>query len=305
MRHELSGESYQSRVSRSRQESQILNKEGDRLYILQLQGFIFFGTANNLLIQLRARINDPDREKPQFIVLDFQRVTGLDSTGMLSFTRMKQLAGDHGFTLLLTAPNDRVLHQLQQGELGDDGHLVRVFHSLDQGVGWCEHHLLAEAEVEMDEVPPPLAQQLREILDSEGDAQDREEQLRALLAHLQKIDVEAGQVLITMGDKPDDLYFVESCQVTAQLTRPGRPPVRLETTGSGSVIGEIGFYLGQARTADVIIDAPGTIYRLSLQDLQQLEETDPEAASILHQIIVHFLAERVIHLTNTVQALER
>ncbi|MFN2140168.1 MAG: hypothetical protein ACK2U5_06790, partial [Candidatus Promineifilaceae bacterium] len=59
------------------------------------------------------------------------------------------------------------------------------------------------------------------------------------------------------------------------------------------------------RTADVVIDRPGTIYRLSLEDLQRLEETDPEAASLLHQIVVHLLAERLIHLTNTVQALER
>jgi SulP family sulfate permease len=321
VRHELSGESYKSRVSRSRRQAQILQQEGDRLYILQLQGFIFFGTANNLLNQLRARILDPSRRKPDYMALDFQRVTGLDSTGLLSFTRMKQLAEDHGFTLIFTAPNERVLNQLEQGGLGADAqkssgdpgeHLVLIFHSLEQGVEWCENRLLAGEDAGADGTPggeaPPLAQQLQEILSSGIHMQKgawRDASLQSLIDHLEKIDVAGGDLLIKMGDEADNLYFVESCQVTAQLPRPGQPPVRLQTTGSGNVIGEIGFYLGQGRTADVVIDRPGTIYRLSLEDLQRLEETDPEAASLLHQIVVHLLAERLIHLTNTVQALER
>jgi SulP family sulfate permease len=323
VRHELSGESYQSRVSRSRRQAQILQQEGDRLFILQLQGFIFFGTANNLLNELRARIHDPGRQAPDYVILDFKRVSGLDSTGMLSFTRMKQLAEDHGFTLVFTTSNERVSYQLEQGGLGDDTrrfqgmknvgpadsgrHLVRIFHSLDQGVEWCEDRLLAGAGAGADDVPP-LALQLQEILSSGSYAQEETHHaspLQALMGYLEKIDVNGGEVLITMGDQPDALYFVESCQVTAQLASPGRPPVRLQTMGGGNVIGEIGFYLGQKRTADVIADQPGTIYRLSLADLQHLEESDPEATAALHQIIVHLLAERVIHLTNTVQALER
>jgi CRP-like cAMP-binding protein len=119
------------------------------------------------------------------------------------------------------------------------------------------------------------------------------------------MDVEAGQILMRTGDGAEDLFFIESGQVTAQLSRPGRAPIRLETTGSGNVVGEIGFYLGQARTADVISDERGTVYRLSLERLKDLESTNPEVASVLHQAVVHLLAERVVRLTHTVQALER
>jgi len=108
-----------------------------------------------------------------------------------------------------------------------------------------------------------------------------------------------------MGDVPDDMYFVESGQVTSQIAREGEAPLRLETIGSGSVLGEIGFYLRRARTADVISDQPGVLYRITLADLQQLEQEAPQLASELHQVIVHLLAERVINLTNSVRALER
>jgi SulP family sulfate permease len=163
VRHELSGESYQSRVIRQRRQEQILARQGSRLYILQLQGFIFFGTANNLLNQIRRRINDPEREKPAFVVLDFQRVAGLDSTAMLSFTRMKQLAEKEGFTLVFTQPNERVSGQLAQSDVVD-GDVVQVFESLDMAVESCENLILEYEAVELDEAPPTLARQLAEIL---------------------------------------------------------------------------------------------------------------------------------------------
>jgi SulP family sulfate permease len=276
---------------------------------LQLQGFIFFGTANNLLNQIRESVNDPGREKPDFVVLDFQRVAGLDSTAMLSFTRMKQVAEKEGFTLVFSRPNERVLGQLQQSDLVDDA-VVRIFESLDQALESCENLILDEAVVELDEAPPLLADQLLELLSSgigavrESPSQS-EPPLQDLLDNLEKLDVDAGQVLVRMGDRAEDLFFIESGQVTAQLTRPGRPSIRLETMGSGSVIGEIGFYLGLERTADVVSDKPGTVYRLSLEELKDLEKTNPEAASVLHQVVIHLLAARVVRLTQTVQALER
>ncbi len=306
VRHELSGGSYQSRVTRPRVHGQALAALGERLYILQLQGFIFFGTANNLLNQLRARIQDPQQEKPQAIVLDFQRVTGLDSTAMLSFTRMKQMAENEEITLAITSPNARVLSQLEQGGLADEGETVRFFESLDQGVEVCENQLLAWAQIDKDEAPSSLVNQLQEILAAGADAAAGEHAvLQDLLQHMTLVEVEAEQLLMAEGQEANDVYFVDSGLVTAQICRPGQAPIRLETSGTGSVIGEIGFYLGQARTADVIADTPGRVYRLSTADLQKLEETNPEAASLLHQIIVHLLADRVIRLTNAVKALER
>jgi SulP family sulfate permease len=74
---------------------------------------------------------------------------------------------------------------------------------------------------------------------------------------------------------------------------------------NGRVVGEIGFYLGQDRTASIVADEASTLYRLSRQDLQRIEREDPEVAAILHRIIVHLLAERVTHLIKTVNALQQ
>ena len=106
-------------------------------------------------------------------------------------------------------------------------------------------------------------------------------------------------------DAPDNIYFVESGQVTAQLEFPGKPPVRLETMKTGRVIGELGFYLGQKRTAAVVADEPSTVYLLSAQNLSNMEQKAPDVASYFHHLIVQLLAERTTHLIRTVAALEK
>jgi SulP family sulfate permease len=73
----------------------------------------------------------------------------------------------------------------------------------------------------------------------------------------------------------------------------------------GGVLGEIGFYLGYERTATAIVDVPSRIYRLSRENLERMEEENPRAAGTMHQLIVYLLSERVAHLVQTVNALER
>ena len=92
------------------------------------------------------------------------------------------------------------------------------------------------------------------------------------------------------GDPPGELFFIESGQVTVQLEYLDRNPFRLGTRGAGEVVGEIGFYLNQPRTAAVITNEPSTIQRLSWKTLKEMEKKDPEVANLFHQGITLLLA---------------
>jgi len=132
-----------------------------------------------------------------------------------------------------------------------------------------------------------------------------ETRLNELFNYLEKREVQTGDHLIHQTDAPDNLYFVESGQVTAQLEHSGQSAVRLETMRSGRVVGELGFYLGQKRTAAVITDEPSVVYLLIAEQLAEMEKNSPEAASYFHQLIIQLLAERTTHLIRTIAALEK
>lgn len=50
------------------------------------------------------------------------------------------------------------------------------------------------------------------------------------------------------------------------------PPLRVAKSGSGTIIGEIGFYLNTKRTASVIAENDCSVYRLTQVHLKKLEE---------------------------------
>jgi SulP family sulfate permease len=303
--------SYQSRVKRCRSHRKLLNEKGEEIHILQLQGFIFFGTASHLLSQMRKEIQRMNPLQLRFAVLDFERVTGLDSTAMLSFSKMIQLAKERRIVLVFTNPliacdaldprNSvaRFFSQLKDIEKKDKEETVRIFSRIDYGLEWCENQILLQAGEKFMNDREGLHTLFRPLFP------DDPINLENIFKYFQKAEVDSGFCLMKEGDPPGDLFFVESGQITAQLSSPDNPPFRLETIGGGGVVGEIGFYLNQPRTATVIANEPSTIYRLSRQRLKQMERNDPDAAHLFHQSIIRILSERLTFLTGTVNALLR
>jgi SulP family sulfate permease len=210
---------------------------------------------------------------------------------------MQQIAESEGFTLFYAGPSAQVRRQLEHGAAGEGQDAVRFTSSLEIGVELCENQILHEAGVVVEEKPPSLSEQLSEIFPDV-------DFLPEILSYFAEMEVGAGYHLIKQGAPSQDLFFVQEGQVTAVLDLGEGDQVRLQTMGGG-VVGEIGFYLGYQRTATVVVDVPSRIYRLSRESLQTMEEENPKAAANLHRLVVHLLSERVAHLVQTVNALER
>jgi CRP-like cAMP-binding protein len=71
--------------------------------------------------------------------------------------------------------------------------------------------------------------------------------------------------------------------------------VRLRQMLSGAVIGEISLYRGGGAAADVIAETDCVLWHLALDDIERLEETDPEVAAAVHRFAATILAERLVH----------
>jgi sulfate permease, SulP family len=296
VKHALSGADYRSRVNRGRRERRYLQAHGEKLFILQLQGYIFFGTANAALERIEARLAVPP--PVTYVILDFRQVTGLDATALLGFAKLVQLAERAAFTLVVTDLSATVSQHLERSRLQEaGGERLRVFGTLDEAVESCETALLAASE-QARGPPPSFEERLTAFLGG-GPQPSR------MLAFFERLEVMPGHALMQQGDAPDVLYFVESGQVTARLEGEEHAPVRLETMRGGSVVGELGFYTGADRSASVIADEPSTVYRLTRERLEQMTQQDPELASTFHKLIVRLMAERVLHLVRVVEALLR
>lgn len=292
----FTGREFRSRVTRAPQENQVLEAYGDQLYILKLEGFIFFGTANGIFEALRKRITTAGNHNLKYCLLDFSKVSGIDSTGMLSFNRMLQWSQEQGVTLVFAGVGQKLVNHFQQEGLQGGTSSIQFPPNIDRALEWIENEMIA-SQITGLKIKQDIAEQLKAIFSDDG--------VEKLIPYLQRREYRSGEYLIREGDAPDFIYFIQSGQVTAQLESANREPIRLETMQSGRSVGEIAFYLGTRRTASVVADQDSVVYSLSIEDLKNMEAHAPEIANIFHRVSVFLLSERVMHLTRTVRALER
>jgi SulP family sulfate permease len=292
VRHAVTASTFRSNVERGPDERRVLHELGDQIQILKLQGFVFFGTANSLFDRIRARAQDPALPKLSFLVLDFRRVTGLDSSAVLSFVKVAQLAQTTGFQVVYTAVPIPIRAQLEVGGVREGEAPIAFAPDLDRGVQHCEDLLLEQAFAREDGHHLPL---LEELFGGDGIDPDR------LAPYLDALEVPAGTPLMRQGERPDALYLLEAGRLTVQLETAGGDVVRIRTLGRGTIVGEIAMYLGTPRTATVVADGPCHLLRLTREALERMEREEPELAAGLHKGFARVMAER---LTDTLTLVE-
>lgn len=282
----LSGKNHPSNVYRSAEQQRLLEKEGDSILILVLHGFVFFGTANDLLDGIRLRLGAGGGRKPVYAIFDFRLVTGVDSSAAMSFIKLRQLAQKSGLSLLFTDMSATIESQLRQGGLFDgDKNGVRRFSDLDHGVEWCEDQILKAGA--LHSIPEGvLDSQLQGLL---GEAT----LVASLRPYLDVVEVAEGAYLFREGEAPDRLYFLESGRVSVVIDLPDGRTLRRGTYTGGAILGEMGFYSGAPRSASVVADQPSRLHCLSRRAFEQIEREAPQLASAFSHGIVNLVALRL------------
>jgi sulfate permease, SulP family len=294
----LHGSIYHSNVDRPKVHRDLLHERGAEIFILRLQGYLFFGTIQNILEKIRGRIQDRIHGPLRYLVLDFHRVTRMDSSAVFGITRLKQLAQANQILMVWTHVAPDIVKQMERGGLHDnhdDSFLIQE--SLDEGLEWCENKLLAREGIDdLSGVFERVESQLQRAFPGL-------QEVERLMQYLEKRKLDAGEYLMRQDEPSDDMYFVESGLVSVELEMPNGRRMRLRSIRGGATVGEIGIYLGGTRTASVVVSRPSTVYRLSLQSLERMREKDPEIAALFHEWIARLLAERVAESNRMFEAL--
>ena len=293
----LSGTSCESTVERWPPQKALLRAHGEQIYVLRLTGYIFFGSAASLLHRILQRSLDAGRPKLLHVVLDFQHVSGMDASALISMRKLARLAVREGFVLVVTSVTKDIAHYFRHEGLAfnEVAHL-RLFKDCDHGLEWCEDHILESESARLQKLPGGLRQILQEIHSWPVD-------IGPLFHYLERVEMEEGQHLIRQGDLDAVLYFIESGRVDVQVNLSADRQLRIRSMEAGTVVGEMGLYLKRTRTASVVAVEKGIAYRLSAAQLKKMEMEEPALALAFNHFIIWTLADRVSNQNHTIQAL--
>ena len=279
---------YPSHVQRSAQEQFLLKDNGRHVYIIQLQGWLFFGNSHQLFNHVRDRLQQLTLETIQYLIIDFRLVNGLDSSATFSFIKLKQLVKKHHLQLVFAHLQPKILAKLdKKGCLGDNA--TQVFTEVNQGIAWCEEKILESDELvkinkrqaDNPEQEPCIAYFFPSIRPNQ------------LIPYLEKIEIEPKDFLFYQGQMADGMYFLASGQVSVIREYDNEQSKCLRTYTSQTIIGEMGMYTQSQRSASIIADLPSKLYFLSTIALVKMENESPRLAAAVHKLIVELLIERL------------
>ena len=296
IRYQASGTDLRSNLVRDTEQNALLKVLGEKIEVFSLQGYLFFGTTGSLYKAVLDSIESPQNKNLKYLILDFSEVIGVDSSATLNFEKLAQRLSERQIYLITTNLKQEVLDILRRGGLNLDNNAYLIQHvDIDQGMEWCENDIL-DQENSATHISLGIFERIAEDIHDST-------QVSKLNSYLEKVDVQANQILIDINEQSDEVFFLETCTASAYILDAQNVERRVSGAGRGAIYGEIGFFLGIPRTAIVRADTQGQVYSLNKTSLARMEREEPELASAITRYLAKTVSERLVNTTQLLRTI--
>jgi MFS superfamily sulfate permease-like transporter len=276
-----------SRKSRGATEMAILEAKGSAILVIELQGALFFGSAERLA-QIIAHETVTGTSA---VLLDLRRTSDIDSTGERILGDIAQALARRNIRLALvhgggTAPSVAGLFSVRD----------RVFPDVDRAIEWAEDLLLGAdaAPVASEEVPIERVSILRDFT---------AEEIAVLKRHLDRVSWLPGHVVFRQGDPGSALFLVTKGRASVHIEHADGT-IRLVTFVPGTVFGELAILDQRPRSATVTADEEMVAFSLDGESFAALREREPAVAIKFLSALGRELSVRLRSANLTIQQLE-
>lgn len=268
------GDKEHSRVQRNESEFTALEKHGSKIQMLELEGSLFFGTAD----QLSVLIEKLQNQGAKWILIDFDSVADLDSTGAKILRQSIQRCSNSGvkvaFSAKLNSPSRLRMPSLglMEEELG-----VSVFNTLNDALVWAEELLLDDLFGQ----ERYHAKYKLSMVDAFSNFTSNE--LERISQYFTQESFEDKHPIIKQGQKDTTLYIILAgrVQIYSDLGE-NKEALTLTTLCPGRIFGELTFMDGRPRSGHAI--AQGAVTCLSF-DRVGFAKLEKEASGLVSSLM--------------------
>ena len=351
IRRHLTRATFSSGVERAPADRAMLSAEGHRIHLFWISGFVFFGSSNRIYEVIRAKlaaakrpamsgVAAPDQpsgrvdgsrpvgssragngaaDPPEcnWVILDLSGVTGIDSSAVVSFEKLRNWAEASNVILVLTQIPAGLVEQVGPALTGPQ---IIVFESRSDALEWCEEAVLVElCSQSASSVTPQTDAGANRAGANRASASKSHQPIafeawmkgelgaaaagQLISRYLVRHDLEPGQVVCRQGDIADAMHFIADGSLAVSLRDAGGREIRVRRMVGCTVIGEMGFFRAQQRSASVEADCAAVVYVLTRDRYADMAREDPSLAQALLEFIVRTLADRVEFANGEITAL--
>jgi sulfate permease, SulP family len=287
------GSEYRSSLDRGPQEQFLLANHGREIQGMALQSYLFFGSTSRLYQHVKALL--AQHRECRFLIFDFDRVTGIDSSATQSFAQIKQAAAETGARIVLV----RLTPELERvfriaGFLSND---VIIASDLDRALETCEQAVI---EAHLAEVTDQrsLRAWLSEAL---GDAQFAER----LAAYCRRLEVQPGDVIARQGEPAASMHFILEGRVGIIVDLHDGRTARVRSLGRHTTVGEMGLITRSPRSATIQAEAASVLYELDADAFERIKHEQPALSQALLAYVIRVMTERLSFANRLIGVLRR
>jgi sulfate permease, SulP family len=268
-------------------------RERARIRIVELEGALFFGSAERL-----ASLAEQLAAEAGWIIVDFDRVSTIDATGALLLDRLAARLASRNCRLLLAGVSRQGRHGKALRGYGAFAQMRGApwFDDVDRAVEHAESAAVAAAGQADGEALTLAQTDLAAGLDAAG--------LARLEAAVERVELPAGTTLFRELDPGDRLYTLLRGAITITITLAGGGTSRIATFAPGAVLGEAALLDGRPRSGTAVAAADCTVCVLSRDAIDRLRGSDPALVTHVFANLARMLSLRLRTTTDALRRLE-
>ncbi|MDM8536303.1 SulP family inorganic anion transporter [Desulfobacterales bacterium HSG17] len=293
IRQEFTAQNVHSNTYRSEKETLVLEEQGKRIYLLELEGTLFFGTAD----KISERVDQLIKQEVQWIIIHFGMVGEIDSTGAKLISQLISKCRQQGVMIYLAGLKERQ-HSY---------HHRQLFHILtaEQRQQFC----FQDRDIALDEAEEQLLDQfigngryeneipLKQISIFDNLAPG---QVSIIEPYLNRRNYSNQEYVFRQGEPGNSIFLAMQGRARIILGLDDGTQKRIRTLCPGTVIGEMAILNHSPRSADVLAQGELICYELHFKDLMILHQKHPEISYGIIAGIARELSSRLrisSHLT--------
>lgn len=285
-----------SRKNRDPRLTEILAQHGRKILVLELEGPIFFGTAENLANYVETAQSDD----VAYVIFDLKRVNEIDSTGAKIVLQTHDRLTGQGKHLLVSCLEEHTQLANFLKDMGVTTALSRtkLFQDTDRAIEWAEDHLILSqlSDLEMgQEFPFHQFDVLARMTDDE---------MATIKTMLIRRTYAKGEFVFREGDEGTELFIIAKGSASVRIKLPGEDrETRLITFSAGTVFGEVALLDQEARSASIQADEDLVCYVLPQASFAALAREHPAIAIKLLSNLGRELSGRLRRANRTIYQL--
>ncbi|MEN6586906.1 MAG: SulP family inorganic anion transporter [Sulfuricella sp.] len=264
--------------------------------VFELQGSLFFGTANQLQLALEQEVGTR-----KYVILSMRRVQSLDVTATHMLEQIKdQLEEKDAYLVFCDIPKGLPSGLKMKRFLKDTG-VVRstnkafAFRELDEALEWVMSQ--GDGAVVSQNLPALELRQVPIFMNQPEDA------LLALEAAISIRHIQAGHKVLNAGDEDDELLMIRRGTVKVTVPIHKKESYHLVTSGPGDFLGGMGFLEGGGHATDALALSDVEVYVLTGKNFGNLARQWPNLTLAIVENVALNLSIRLRMTIAELQAL--